>query len=793
MKKKVQILLAAALMFTILHAEPGLCQPNPSVKINDDVTTAAQILPGMAVNRYGYAVICWVDGRNGGKDIYAQVINQKGAKVLGNFRVYEDPAHEGQAYPDAAMDDRGRFVIVWEEGTEAAADIRGRLFLANGQPATDPFRINDEAASLTHDPAVAMRPDGFFTVCWEDYRDESRPDIYGQRFDPAGNPIGGNFIINSETEDMQDDPAIAMNNSGECLVAWEDQKGGGPTEIFGQRFDAAGTPVGGNFRINPFVEGSCWDPDVAIQDNGSFFVAWSSVVSNEQVFGRSFDSLGVAAAESVNVSSGVEASASFHPQVSAAPGGKYSCVWTSVIGAGMNLWTRELNADGVPEGNLYQVSDIPDALQMMYNAANTDGRGIGIAVWGDPRSDESDIRAAWFGPRMALNLVAGSGFDGIVPLSWSPIYGEAEIRTVDIYRSRDPVMNYAKIASPDLSSRPYPKRMLDWVDADVQNDSTYYYVISCEGGSRFSDPVSATPSPAGHSLRSAWSHSPVLVDGILNEAEWADAAGLSIEDPKAKESITLYVKNDEDTLFVGVDDPNDPRIDPANQFVLMFDGDNDGLWDPSGTASDGAIGLVPAGIAYTPYSGVYPESFHQGVLAIPAGFRGAISANSGRVQYEMTVSLKTSPLQEEAGETLGAAFWIYDPGAFYAGRYGNAGEWPAGVLWDAVQTLGKLTLATETGVPRRAGEGPESAWLGQNYPNPFNPSTTIPFRVKEPCRVILKVYDALGKEIAVLADRKYFAGNHSVRFEASGLAAGIYVVRLEAEDHTLTRKMVVTK
>ncbi len=794
--KKVQIQLATAVMFTIFRVEPGFCQPNPSVKINDDATTAKQTMPSIAINRSGYAVICWADLRSGNREIYAQIFNEGGARVLGNFRVSDDPAHAEQLLPDVAMDDHGRFVIVWQNGPEASADIRGRLFLANGQPATDPFRINDEAAGVAHlSPSISMAPDGRFVVCWEDSRDDPMLDIYAQRFDRAGNPASGNFRVHSDTSSFQHSPDAAMNENGECVVVWMDTRTESAARIFGRRFDASGAAVGEDFGISPVMpEGNdCWDPSVAIQDDGRFFVAWSlgGGLSAENVFGRAFDSLGVPAAESITLSSGVDASSSYHPHVSIAPGGNYSCAWTSVILPGRNLWMRGLNAYGELEGNLYQISDTHESSYITGSASAMDGRGIGIAAWGDARSDESDIQGTWFGPRMALDPVAGSGFDGIVPLSWSPIYGETETRTVEIYRSRDPEMNYTKVADLDLSTRPYPKRMLDWVDADVKNDSTYYYVIGCAGGSRFSEVTSATPSAAGHSLRSAWSGSPVLVDGLLNADEWADASELSIGNPSASESISLFVKNDADSLFVGVDDPNDPLIDPANLFVFLFDEDDDGIWESGGMVTEGAIALAPAGIGYTPYGGDYPESFHQGALEIPAGVKGAISANSGHVQYEMAVSLEASPLQEEAGETIGSAFWINDPGSHYPGRYGYAAEWPTGALWDAAQTLGRLTLAEETAVSGRSGGMAESFQLGRNFPNPFNPATTIPFRVREACKVTLKVYDALGKEVAVLADGKYTAGNHTVRFDASGLPSGIYIYEIEMGDFRAAGKMTV--
>ncbi len=54
--------------------------------------------------------------------------------------------------------------------------------------------------------------------------------------------------------------------------------------------------------------------------------------------------------------------------------------------------------------------------------------------------------------------------------------------------------------------------------------------------------------------------------------------------------------------------------------------------------------------------------------------------------------------------------------------------------------------------------------LNQNYPNPFNPSTIISYQIPVSGRVLLKVYDALGNEVATLIDREQSAGNHQIEF-----------------------------
>jgi DNA-binding beta-propeller fold protein YncE len=94
-------------------------------------------------------------------------------------------------------------------------------------------------------------------------------------------------------------------------------------------------------------------------------------------------------------------------------------------------------------------------------------------------------------------------------------------------------------------------------------------------------------------------------------------------------------------------------------------------------------------------------------------------------------------------------------------------------------------------------EGKESNWayvetfqLFQNYPNPFNPQTTIPFDLKNPGQVQIKVFDMMGREVATLVDKFMPAGSHNLVFDARGLASGTYYYRLIFGGQTLTKRML---
>ena len=88
---------------------------------------------------------------------------------------------------------------------------------------------------------------------------------------------------------------------------------------------------------------------------------------------------------------------------------------------------------------------------------------------------------------------------------------------------------------------------------------------------------------------------------------------------------------------------------------------------------------------------------------------------------------------------------------------------------------------------------PQTVTLYQNYPNPFNPSTTISFAVPQRQHVTLRVYNALGTEIAVLLDEAMDAGHYNVTFDGLDLPSGMYVYQLQSGDQLLSRSMTLTK
>ncbi|MBK6766652.1 MAG: T9SS type A sorting domain-containing protein [bacterium] len=101
-------------------------------------------------------------------------------------------------------------------------------------------------------------------------------------------------------------------------------------------------------------------------------------------------------------------------------------------------------------------------------------------------------------------------------------------------------------------------------------------------------------------------------------------------------------------------------------------------------------------------------------------------------------------------------------------------------------------LASETVTPSASAVANNFA-LYQNYPNPFNPETNIHFDLVEAGQISLMVFNIAGQEIATIAQGTYAAGRHTVSFDGSALASGVYLYRLEANGRVAQHKMVLLK
>ena len=267
----------------------------------------------------------------------------------------------------AASDADGKLVVVWTSANQDGSGdgVFGQRLDDAGNQLGSEFQINTTTSGDQRQAAVARDPAGNFVVVWEsDGQDGSGWGIFGQRFDAAGNALGGEFQINTTTSGDQRGASVATDAAGNFVVTWSsDGQDGSGWGVYGRRFDDAGTALGGEFLVNAYTAGNQHQASVAANADGEFAIVWTSVGqdgSSGGVYLRRYDSDGTALAAPTRVNqttSGDQTGAS----VSINAGGDVLVAWQSfgqdlILVGDYGVYARRYDSSGAAVGGEFQVN-----------------------------------------------------------------------------------------------------------------------------------------------------------------------------------------------------------------------------------------------------------------------------------------------------------------------------------------------------------------------------------------------------------------------------------------------------
>ncbi|MEM8529940.1 MAG: hypothetical protein AAGF95_03805 [Chloroflexota bacterium] len=245
-------------------------------------TVERQVLPTVGMNAEGAFAITWQSrGQDGdGEAVYVRVYTANGMAATGEV-VVNTTTMGDQSRPTVGIDSTGNFVVAWQsEGQDGDGfGVYARRFLATGAPASGEFPVSITTTGDQEFPRLGMAPDGRFVVVWHsDGQDGSSDGIYARRFTADGVDDGGEIAVNTFTNNRQFNPAISMNAEGAFAITWESlEQDGDDTGIYARRFTADGLPATDEVTVNTTTADSQYAPDIVLNDDGSFVVAWTSV------------------------------------------------------------------------------------------------------------------------------------------------------------------------------------------------------------------------------------------------------------------------------------------------------------------------------------------------------------------------------------------------------------------------------------------------------------------------------------------------------------------------------------
>ena len=298
------------------------------------------------------------------------------------------------------MEKGGNFIVVWSSyGQDGSSNgVFAQLFDPNCGQLGEEFQINATSSGNQAEPAVAMDAAAGFVVAWQGpgFIEEDREDIFAQRFDPNGLPIGSEFCVNSYANNQQRFPCVSMNNNGTFVVVWESNKTPleGDKAICGQLYDSNGVEFGAEFLVN--AESSvCRYPDITADAYGNFAVVWLQDKSSNSIMARLFDPNGTPRTDTFEVNT-IGFSSITRPSIAMDDAGHFVVAWDGDPNlAGMDdIHARLYDANGVPLGEQFLVNTTLAYAQQYPQAAMND-EGQFVIVWDcriDPNSDsERDI------------------------------------------------------------------------------------------------------------------------------------------------------------------------------------------------------------------------------------------------------------------------------------------------------------------------------------------------------------------------------------------------------------------
>lgn len=349
--------------------------------------------PSVAALSGGGFVVTWTSfataaaGQDGSRSgVYGQLYNAAGAPVGGEFRV-NTYTNLDQAFSSVAGLSGGGFVVTWQSDVKDGSSygVFAKRYSATGAPAGGEFRVNTHVTFAQARPSIASLSNGGFVVTWQSAgQDNSGWGVYGQRYNATGVRVGGEFRVNTQAALDQWNPSVAGLSDGGFVVTWHSfGQDGALNGVYGQRYSATGAPAGAEFRVNTVTSGNQDFPSVAGLSDGGFIVTFQSNNSGGGIYGQRYSAAGAPVGAEFQVNTTAAGTARRFPSVARLNNGGFVVTWDTT-----HAVYGQRFADLAPKITLNPVSQTVASGQTVTFTADASGSPTPTVQWQSRRSGE---------------------------------------------------------------------------------------------------------------------------------------------------------------------------------------------------------------------------------------------------------------------------------------------------------------------------------------------------------------------------------------------------------------------
>ncbi|KKK97792.1 hypothetical protein LCGC14_2649210, partial [marine sediment metagenome] len=295
----------------------------------------------------------------------------------------------------AANLNNGTFIVTWESNLQDGSSygIYGQAFNVDGSKSGSEFLVNTYTISVQDQPSVASLSNDKFVVTWRSVGQDGDFDgIYGQIFNANGTKSGSEFQVNTNIS-YKSVPSIADLNNGKFVVTWtsSNQDGSG-YGIYGQIFNGDGTKSGSEFLVNTYTTNWQIISSIAVLNNGNFVITWQSNGQDGDgygIFGQVFNADGTKNGSEFQVNTYTLIDQKYS-SVASLSNNKFVITWFSdgQDGSSNGIFGQMFNADGTKNGLEFPVNTYTINSQEHPSVTNLNNNGF-VITWGSYGQDGS--------------------------------------------------------------------------------------------------------------------------------------------------------------------------------------------------------------------------------------------------------------------------------------------------------------------------------------------------------------------------------------------------------------------